>query len=77
MTDMTKGAEANYPLESVTILEMSEPPAHSSFSRDLTFRDQPNAAKIGGSSKALTCGNGSLRDSRLSGIEITPVCESS
>jgi hypothetical protein len=27
-----------------------------------------NAAKIGGSNEALTCGNSSLRDSKLSGI---------
>lgn len=39
MSDMKKNAAENYPLEPRIIIDMSEQPAHSSFSRYLTFQN--------------------------------------
>lgn len=45
MADMKKAAEENYPLEPTIILDMSEQPAHSSFSRYLTFQNHADQRK--------------------------------
>jgi len=45
MADMKKAAEENYPLEPNIIIDMSEQPAHSSFSRYLTFQDHTGRRK--------------------------------
>jgi hypothetical protein len=45
MADMKKAAEENYPLEPKIVLDMSERPAHSSFTRYLTFQDHTGRRK--------------------------------
>jgi len=45
MSDMKKLAEANYPLEPKIIIDMSERPAHSLFSRHLTFQNHAGRRK--------------------------------
>jgi hypothetical protein len=45
MADMKKAAEENYPLEPKIAIDMSEQPAHSSFSRYLTFQNHNGQRK--------------------------------
>jgi hypothetical protein len=45
MADMQKGVAENYPLEPLIMLDMSAPPVHSSFSRDLAFQDYTGRRK--------------------------------
>lgn len=45
MADMKVGSPKNYPLEPHITLEMSRPPAHSIFSRYLSFEDHTGAVK--------------------------------
>lgn len=45
MADMKKAAEENYPLQPNVIIDMSQPPAHSLFSRFLTFQNHTGRRK--------------------------------
>jgi hypothetical protein len=45
MVAMKKGAVENYPLEPLIVLDMSEQPVNSSFSRDLAFQDHTGLRK--------------------------------
>lgn len=45
MADMKKAAQENYPLEPLIVIDMSEQPAQSSFSRYLTFQNHTGQRK--------------------------------
>ncbi len=69
MSDMKKSASENYPLEPRIIIDMSERPAHSSFSRELNFQNYAGRRK---SLKILFKKTGALRwesDSFPEGID--------
>ena len=45
MADMKQGSEQNFPKEPIVVLDMSEQPAHSSFTRQLTFQNHAGQRK--------------------------------